>query len=137
MKISIEAAVNAPIESVWQAWTTPSDIESWNAASSEWHCPSAEINLSPGGAFCYRMEAKDGSVGFDFVGKFTKVEPHKLIEYSLEDERPVSIEFIVGDGAVVVRESFEAESETAGEQQRQGWQAILNNFAKHVEQKGN
>ena len=135
MKITIEATVSAPIRVVWRAWTTPDDITVWNAASPEWHCPRAELDLRPGGAFCYRMEAKDGSMVFDFVGAFTKVEPPELIEFTLDDERVVSVEFQAGEDAVVVRETFDAESTQAGEQQRQGWQAILDNFARHVEAK--
>jgi uncharacterized protein YndB with AHSA1/START domain len=133
MKITIEAKVVAPIEVVWQAWTSPHDIKQWNAASDGWHCPSAELELTPGGKFSYRMEARDGSMGFDFAGTFTKVVPNELIEFSLEDERSVAVEFIAGDGSVTVRETFHAESELAAEQQRQGWQAILNNFARHAE----
>ena len=135
MKITIEVNVSAPIEVVWRAWTTPEDIKQWNAASEDWHCPSAEIDLNPGGEFSYRMEATDGSIGFDFIGTFTKVVPHQAIEFSLGDERTVVVEFIVGDAGVNVREVFEAESELAGEQQRQGWQAILNNFRRHAEAK--
>lgn len=135
MQITIEVNVAAPIENVWKAWTTPADIQQWNAASDDWHCPSAEIDLSPDGKFSYRMEAKDGSMGFDFVGTFTKVVPNELIEFSLEDERLVSVEFTQSDDSAIVRESFDAESTNSGEQQRQGWQAILDEFARHVEAK--
>ena len=107
----------------------------WNAASAEWHTPSAEIDLRVGGQFSYRMEAKDQSMGFDFSGTFTKVVEQEIIEYSMEDDRGVLVEFLANDDTVTVRETFDAESESSGEQQRQGWQAILNNFKNHVESK--
>lgn len=135
MRITIEGNIAAPIEEVWNAWTSPADIQQWNAASEDWHCPSAVIDLSPGGKFSYRMEAKDGSMGFDFEGTFTKVVPYELIEFALADERLVVVEFAESDHSVSVRESFDAESTNSGEQQRQGWQAILARFARHVEAK--
>ena len=135
MRITIKVNVAAPIEEVWQAWTSPADIQQWNAASEDWHCPIAEIDLSHGGKFSYRMEAKDGSMGFDFEGTFTKVVPYELIEFALEDERLVVVEFAESDASVTVLESFDAESANSGEQQRQGWQAILDRFARHVEAK--
>lgn len=133
MRITIEVKVAAPIEQVWKAWTSPADIQLWNAASDDWYCPSAEIDLSHGGKFSYRMEAKDGSMGFDFEGTFTKVVPYDLIEFALADERLVAVEFTEGNQTVTIRESFDAESINSGEQQRQGWQAILDRFARHVE----
>jgi uncharacterized protein YndB with AHSA1/START domain len=135
MRITVEADVAAPIEAVWSAWTSPADIQQWNAASDDWHCTGAEIDLRIGGKFSYRMEAKDGSMGFDFTGTFTKIVPNEFIEFALEDGRLVAIEFITGDGAVTVRETFDAESSHSGEQQRQGWQAILERFTRHVETK--
>lgn len=135
MKITIEATVAAPIEDVWQAWTSPEDIKQWNSASEDWHCPSAALDLRSGGQFSYRMEAKDVSMGFDFGGTFTKVVPNEVIEFSLDDERPVAVQFIAGDVAVTVRETFAAESISTAEQQRQGWQAILDKFARHVDAK--
>ena len=133
MKITIETTINAPVHSVWEAWTTPEDIVQWNFANADWHCPGAQINLRQGGSFNYRMEAKDGSMGFDFTGKFKKVVEHQSIDFVMDDDREVNIEFIAGDHGVIVRETFEAESENDGEMQRQGWQAILNNFAAYVE----
>ncbi len=133
MRITIEANVAAPVEAVWTAWTSPADIQQWNAASDDWHCPGAEIDLRPGGTFSYRMEAKDGSMGFDLEGTFTKVVPYERIEFALEDGRLVAVEFAESDASVTVRESFEAESTNSAEQQRQGWQAILDTFARHVE----
>lgn len=133
MKITIETTVNAPIERVWRAWTNPDDIVQWNAASDDWHTPQAAIDLQPGGSFHYRMEARDGSVGFDFTGRFTEVAEHRMIAVVMDDNREVVVEFISGVDAVTVRESFDAENENEAEMQRQGWQAILDNFAKHVE----
>jgi uncharacterized protein YndB with AHSA1/START domain len=135
-RISIETTVAAPIDKVWRAWTTAEDIERWNSASEDWHCPLAEIDLRPGGHFSYRMEARDGSMGFDFAGTFVRVVPNEVIEFSLSDERPVIVEFLATGHEVAVRETFEAQSSHAAEQQRQGWQAILDRFARHVEAGG-
>lgn len=132
MKISIEATIKAPIERVWKAWTTPSDIVQWNAASDDWHTTKAEVDLRVGGSFCSRMEAKDGSFGFDFAGTYTSVVVHELLECSF-GERQLRVEFIQGASGVTVRETFDAEETHSIEQQRQGWQAILNRFARHVE----
>jgi uncharacterized protein YndB with AHSA1/START domain len=137
MKITIETEVQAPLATVWEAWVTPEDITSWNFPIDEWCCPRAEIDLQVGGKFNYRMEAKDGSVGFDFEGSFTKVEPRDSIHLVLEDDRVVTVEFIEKANGVRVVETFCAEHENSPEQQRQGWQSILNNFKKHVESKGN
>jgi len=137
MKISIETEVQAPLATVWEAWVTPEDITSWNFPIDEWCCPRAEIDLQVGGKFNYRMEAKDGSVGFDFEGSFTKVEPRDSIHLVLEDDRVVTVEFIEKANGVRVVETFCAENENSPEQQKQGWQSILNNFKKHVESKGN
>ena len=133
MTISVEVTIAAPIEDVWRAWTTPQDIMQWNAASDDWHTTEAAVDLRVGGTFSARMEAKDGSMGFDFAGTYTKVVPHGLIEYSLEDGRIVLVEFLAGEEGVTVRETFDTESTHSSEQQRDGWQAILNRFAKHVE----
>ena len=132
MKISVEALVNATIEKVWSAYTTPEDIKQWNAASDDWHTTESTVDLREGGEFSSRMEAKDGSVGFDFAGTYTKVVPHQLIEYSF-GERSCMVEFLSYANAVTVRVTFDAENDNSVEQQRDGWQAILNNFAKHVE----
>ncbi len=132
MKITVEAIVKAPVGEVWSAYTTPDDIKLWNAASDDWHTTKSTVDLRAGGAFASRMEAKDGSFGFDFAGTYTKIVPNKLIEYSF-GERAGVVEFEPGANGVTVRVTFDAESEHPVEQQRQGWQAILNNFAKHVE----
>lgn len=131
MKITVETTVRAPIEKVWHAWTTPDDIKQWNAASDDWHTTAATVDLREGGAFSSRMEAKDGSFGFDFAGTYTKVVPHQLIEMSFGGRAAV-VEFIGQDGSVVVRETFDAEETHSVDQQRQGWQAILDRFARHV-----
>jgi len=131
-KISVETTVAAPIEQVWRAWNTPEDIVQWNAASDDWHTTRSEVDLRAGGTFSSRMEARDGSMGFDFTGTYTKVVEHQLIESAFGD-RTLVVEFIPGPGGVTVRETFEAEATHSEEQQRAGWQAILNNFKKHVE----
>lgn len=135
MKITIETIVNVPIENVWRAWTTPEDIQQWNAASDDWHTTKATVDLREGGAFCSRMEAKDGSAGFDFAGTYTRIVQQQLIECTFGDRR-LLVEFSARENGVLVCETFDAESTHSIEQQREGWQAILNNFAKHVESKG-
>ena len=132
MKITVETLVKAPIAKVWSAYTTPDDIKQWNAASEDWHTTSAAVDLREGGAFTSRMEAKDGSFGFEFAGTYTKIVPMELIAYSFGD-RVAVVEFVPGATGVCVRVTFDAETEHSVDQQRQGWQAILNNFAKHVE----
>ena len=134
MKITVEAIVHAPVEAVWRAWTTPDDIKQWNAASEDWHTTAASVDLRVGGAFSSRMEAKDGSIGFDFAGTYTQVVANELLEASFGD-RTLRVEFSEGAGGVTVTETFDAESTHSVEQQREGWQAILNNFARHVEGK--
>jgi uncharacterized protein YndB with AHSA1/START domain len=134
MKITVETTVAAPIEKVWRAYTTPEDIKKWNAASDDWHTTSASVDLRVGGTFSSRMEAKDGSMGFDFAGTYTKIVERELIEYSFGD-RTARVEFAAGPKGVKVRVSFDSESTHSVEQQQQGWQAILNNFARHVEAK--
>lgn len=132
MKITVETTVAAPIEKVWRAYTTPKDIEQWNAASDDWHTTAATVDLRVGGVFSSRMEAKDGSTGFDFTGVYTNIVEHKLIEYSFGD-RVAQVEFTDGPKGVTVRVSFDSESTHSIELQRGGWQAILDNFARHVE----
>lgn len=132
MKINVETTVAAPMEKVWRAYTTPEDIKQWNAASDDWHTTAATVDLRVGGAFSSRMEAKDGSMGFDFAGTYTKIEPHRLIAYAFGD-RTAQVEFSDTPQGVTVRVSFDAESEFPVEQQQSGWQSILNNFKRHVE----
>lgn len=132
MKITVETIVHAQVQDVWKAWTTPSDIVQWNTASEDWHTTDAVVDLRNGGAFSSRMEAKDESMGFDFAGTYTKVIENQLIECSIGD-RTLRVEFLPGPEGVVVRETFDAEDTHPVEQQRQGWQDILTNFARHVE----
>jgi uncharacterized protein YndB with AHSA1/START domain len=133
MKITVETTVAAPIDDVWRAWTTPEDIMQWNAASDDWHTTAATVDLRAGGAFSSRMEARDGSAGFDFAGTYTKIVPHRLIESSFGD-RDLVVEFVAEANSVVVRETFDAEDTNSIELQRAGWQAILDRFARHVEE---
>jgi uncharacterized protein YndB with AHSA1/START domain len=135
MKITVETAVNAGLNSVWDAFNNPADIMQWNAAQDDWHTTQAAVDLREGGTFKSRMEAKDGSAGFDFEGVYTRVEPKKAIEFRMSDGREVRVEFLERDGEVLVKETFDAETESAPELQRQGWQAILDNFGRHVETK--
>jgi uncharacterized protein YndB with AHSA1/START domain len=134
MKITVETTVAAPIEKVWSAYTTPEDIKQWNAASDDWHTTAASVDLRVGGAFSSRMEAKDGSMGFDFAGTYTNIVKHKLIEYSFGD-RVAQVEFSDSPKGVTLRVTFDSESTFPVEQQRDGWQAILDNFTRHVEAK--
>lgn len=132
MKITVEADIAAPIEEVWRAYTTPADIMKWNAASDDWHTTAASVDLREGGTFSSRMEAKDGSMGFDFAGTYTKIVPNNLIEFIFGD-RTARVVFTEGPKGVNVRVTFDAETTHSEEHQRSGWQAILNNFARHVE----
>jgi uncharacterized protein YndB with AHSA1/START domain len=131
MTITVETTVVAPIEEVWRAYTTPEDIKQWNAASDDWHTTAATVDLRVGGAFSSRMEAKDGSMGFDFAGTYTKLIEYNLIEYSFGD-RAAQVEFAPTPNGVKVRVTFDSEQTHSIEQQRDGWQAILNNFARYV-----
>jgi uncharacterized protein YndB with AHSA1/START domain len=132
MQITVESTVAAPVEEVLRAWTTPEDIKRWNAASDDWHTTAAAVDLRVGGQFSSRMEAKDGSMSFDFAGTYTKVVPHQLIECTFGG-RTLSVQFIKAGDRVTVRETFDAEETRTPEQQRAGWQAILDRFARHVE----
>jgi uncharacterized protein YndB with AHSA1/START domain len=127
MKITVETTVHAPIEKVWLIYNAPEDIKQWNAASDDWHTTSSNVDLREGGVFSSRMEAKDGSMGFDFAGTYTKIVMHKLIEYSFGD-RTARIEFSTMPDGVKLCITFDAETTHPLEQQQQGWQAILNNF---------
>jgi uncharacterized protein YndB with AHSA1/START domain len=133
--ITVVTTVNAPIEKVWSCWGTPEDIMQWNAASDDWHTPRSENDLRTGGKFSARMEAKDGSFGFDFGGVYDKVKEHELIEYKMEDGRKVRISFESNGGATTVTETFDMEQTNSREMQQGGWQAILDNFKKYVESK--
>ena len=134
MKITVETPVAASVAEAWRAWTTPADIMQWNAASDDWHTTPATVDRRPGGAFSSRMEAKDGSFGFDFAGTYTTVVPHERIEAEFGG-RALVVEFIPTDTGATVRETFDAEDTNPVEMQRAGWQAILDRFARHVESK--
>lgn len=131
--ISVEALVNAPVDKVWDYWTTPTHIVFWNNASDDWHTPKATNDLKVGGKFSYRMEAKDGSAGFDFDGIYEEIVPHQLIVYRLSDGRKVEIKFSGSENETHIIETFIAENENPIKEQKSGWQAILNNFKKYVE----
>ncbi len=132
MKITVETTVDAPIEKVWRAYNNPQDIMQWNAASDDWHTTASSVDLRVGGAFSSRMEARDGSMGFDFAGTYTKIIPHELIAYSFGD-RMAQITFKESSQGVVVRVTFDSEPTNSIEQQRAGWQSILDNFKRYVE----
>ena len=132
--ITVETTVIAPIARVWKAYTTPNDIIKWNAAADDWHTTSATVDLRTGGAFSSRIEAKDGSMGFDFAGTYTQVIPNKLIAYAFGD-RTAEVEFRPEASGVKVVVTFEPETENPIEMQKGGWQAILNSFKHYVEAK--
>lgn len=131
MQIVVSTLVAAPLPDVWRAYTTPEDIVRWNAASPDWHTTRATVDLRPGGEFSSRMEAKDGSFGFDFAGVYTQVVPLQLIAYAFGG-REATVTFREGAEGVTVTVTFDAETTHSEEQQRSGWQAILDNFARHV-----
>ena len=131
--ITIETTVNAPVEKVWKVWNAPEHITKWATATDEWHTPRAENDLRVGGKFLSRMEAKDGSAGFDFVGTYDEVKPHQTIAYTMSDGRKVKVTFTSAGKSIKIVETFEAETENSLELQRQGWQTILNNFKAYVE----
>jgi uncharacterized protein YndB with AHSA1/START domain len=135
MKITVETTVAAPLASVWSRYTNAEDIVQWNAASDDWHTTHATVDLRPGGAFSSRMEARDGSFGFDFAGTYTRVEPPHLLEYRFGD-REARVELLDTPAGVTVRVTFDAEETHSLDQQRDGWQAILDRFRRHVEALG-
>jgi uncharacterized protein YndB with AHSA1/START domain len=132
-RITVQILLNASVEKVWKSWTEPQHIVHWCAASDDWHTTHSENELCVGGKFLSRMEAKDGSFGFDFSGQYDKVELHRQIEFTLDDERKVQISFTTQENGTLVTESFEAENENPVELQKTGWQAIMDNFKKYVE----
>lgn len=133
IKITVTTQVNAPVSRVWEYWTLPRHIVHWNAASDDWHTPHATNDLNPGGRFLFRMEARDGTVGFDLSGTYNEVETEKYIAYTLDDERQVRIQFENNGAETGITEIFEAETTHTPELQQAGWQAILNNFKKYTE----
>lgn len=132
-KIIIEVEVHQPKAKVWQHWVGPDHIVNWNFASEEWCCPKAENNLVDGGKFSYRMEAKDGSMGFDFWGIYQEIVPENHLEIRLGDDRMVWVSFEDSEKGTLITETFEIEDENSPDLQRQGWQNILNNFKSHSE----
>lgn len=135
MVITVETNVDASLDKVWECWTKPVHIVNWNNASDDWFTPRAENDLRTGGSFVSRMEARDGSTGFDFGGKYDEVIPHSLIAYTMEDGRKVRITFSEEDDSVRIVETFDAEHTFPQEYQKAGWQAIMDNFRKYVETK--
>ena len=132
-KITVECTIISSIEKVWDYWITPQHIEQWNNASDDWHTPKAINDLTVGGRFVFTMAAKDGSLSFDFGGTYTEIEKHKFIKYTMDDGRIASIDFSSIGNTVEIVEIFEAENQNPIELQKAGWQAILNNFKKYVE----
>ena len=135
LKITVETVVNAKLNKVWEAWSNPEDIKQWNTAQDDWHTTMSTVDLREGGKFLSRMEAKDGSEGFNFEGTYTRIVPVQIIEYRMSDGREVKVEFVERGGGTLVKETFDAETENPPELQRTGWQAILDNFRRHVEAK--
>lgn len=132
-KITVKIIIDKPVDKVWQAFTQPEHITGWNFANNDWHCPLAENDLRSGGKFNYRMEAKDGSVGFDLNGIFNEVVSTEKIVYTIGDGRQITVLFSEQNGQTTVEETFDAEMQNPVEMQRQGWQAILDNFKKYAE----
>lgn len=131
--ITVSTVVRAPREKVWELWIDPAHITRWCFAQGDWHAPRAENDLRVGGRFVTRMEARDGSTGFDFGGTYTEVVVHERIGYAMDDKRKVTVTFTDRDGGTEVTEIFDPETENPIKMQREGWQAILENFRKYVE----
>lgn len=131
--ITVQTILKAPIEKVWELWISPEHVTQWNHASADWHTPYAENDLKVGGKFKYTMAAKDGSMQFDFGGTYTEIVNHSLIAYTIDDGRKVKITFESQENGVEIIEKFDPETENSEALQQQGWQAILDNFKKHVE----
>jgi uncharacterized protein YndB with AHSA1/START domain len=131
--VTIEATVNAPVEKVWKTWSEPAHIMKWNSPSDDWHTPKAENDLRTGGKFLSRMEAKDGSFGFDFGGTYDEVINHKVIAYTLGDGRKVKTTFATEGAGTKIITVFDPENQNPVDFQKQGWQAILNSFKKYTE----
>jgi|SRR6478672_4094274 len=131
--ITVQTTVNAPIEKVWEYWTQPKHIMQWNHASDDWHCPRASNDLMVGGKFNFTMASKEGAMSFDFEGEYSRIKEFSLIEYHIIGGRKVIINFEETKNGVKVTESFEPEEVNSHELQKNGWQAILDNFKKHTE----
>lgn len=135
--ITVEATINAPVNTVWEFWSGPDHITKWNSASEDWHTPSATNDLRRGGKFISRMESRDGSIGFDFEGVYDEVKTHERISYTMPDNRKVTVVFTAAGNQTHVKETFDPENTHSHEMQRAGWQAILDNFKKYTEKEGN
>jgi len=133
--LTAEIIIQAPIEKVWKLWTTAADIKQWNNPSDEWYSPNVEIDLKTGGRFLFRMETKNGSVGFDHAGRYDKILLHQLIEYTVDDGRRSVIVFSTNNDSTTVTETFEPEPQTPVDMQKEFCQSVLNNFKKYVESK--
>jgi len=131
--IAVRTVVAADINKAWRIFSEPASVIRWNFASPDWHCPGAVSDFRKGGSFSYRMESRDGSVGFDFSGKFTEIILHSKIAFELDDGRAVRVEFLQDGKNTRVTENFEIEDENSAELQRSGWQAILDNYKKCAE----
>ncbi|WP_117884216.1 SRPBCC family protein [Aureibaculum luteum] len=131
-RITVQTKIKVSIEKVWELYREPKHITEWNFASNEWCCPNAKNDLQKSGEFNFRMEAKDGSMGFDFTGKYEKVVPNELISYKIADGRDVDVEFSKSGNEVHLKQTFDAEGTNSDELQKKGWQAILDNFKKYV-----
>jgi uncharacterized protein YndB with AHSA1/START domain len=132
--ITVQAKIRVTPEEAWKRWTEPEHIVKWNNASDDWHTPWAKNDLRAGGTFVSRMEARDGSAGFDFGGTYDEVIINKLIVYHIADGRKVTVTFTPTDGNTIITETFAAETANSPELQQQGWQSILNNFKRYCEQ---
>ena len=135
MKLTVEALARTDLKTAWSAYNTPDDITQWNTPDPSWHSPRSQVDLREGGKFNTRMEAKDGSMGFDFEGTYTKVVPNEVIEYRMGDGREAIVRFTEEPEGTRIRVDFDPESENPTEMQQEGWQAILDNFARYVEGK--
>ncbi len=133
VKITVQTRITAPLALCWSCWTKPRHITQWNFASSDWHCPRATNDLRVGGKYSARMEAWDGSVGFEFEATYDDVAHHERIRYTMADGREADTRFAEENGTTQITTIFDAESVHFAEQQREGWQAILNNFKSYVE----
>lgn len=132
-KLTVKAEVNAPLDKVWNSWTRPEHITKWNQASEDWHCPHAENDLRTGGKYNARMEAKDGSFGFDFEAVYDEVKNHQKLSYNMADGRNATTEFESEGNKTKITTTFDAENQNPIEMQQEGWQAILNSFKNYVE----
>ena len=133
MNITVSVIVKASLEQAWKVWLTPEHIKQWNFASEDWECPSASVDLRIGGQLASRMQAKDGSFGFDLVCTFTQIVEYEMLEYEMEDGRVVEVKFREIDGGIEIIETFDAEDSNPIEMQQAGWQSILNNYKRYIE----